>query len=67
LRDSVKNDETGLLAEARNVEDIADKMVMILKDEGLRERLSVDALDYSRRFNWDESAEVFLKVIQRVS
>jgi glycosyltransferase involved in cell wall biosynthesis len=67
LRDSVKNDETGLLAEARNVEDIADKMVMILKDEELRERLSGDALDYSRRFSWDESAEVFLKVIQRVS
>jgi len=67
LRDSVNNDETGLLAEAGSVEDLADKLVMVLKDDTLRERLSKNALDYSRRFSWDESAEAFLKVVQRVS
>jgi len=66
LRDSVNNDETGLLAEAGSVEDLADKLVMVLKDDTLRERLSKNALDYSRRFSWDESAEAFLKLFQHV-
>ena len=66
LRDSVKNDETGLLAEAGSVEDLAEKIVMVLKDDALRESLSRNALDYSRQFSWDESAEVFLKTIRYV-
>jgi len=64
LRDSVKDGETGLLAEAGNVQDLADKIVMVLTDDDLRERLSTNALDYSRRFSWDESARVFLEVLQ---
>ena len=67
LRDAVKNDETGLLAEGGSVEDLANKIIMVLKDDALRERLSRKALNYSRRFNWDRTAEAFLKVIQCVS
>jgi glycosyltransferase involved in cell wall biosynthesis len=66
LRDSVNKNETGLLAEAGSVEDLADKLVIVLKDDTLRERLSKNALDYSRRFSWDESAEAFLKIFQRL-
>jgi glycosyltransferase involved in cell wall biosynthesis len=66
LRDSVKDGETGLLAEAGNVQDLAGKIVMVLTDNDLRERLSTNALDYSRRFSWDESARVFLEVLQSV-
>ncbi|MFQ5821147.1 MAG: glycosyltransferase family 4 protein [Candidatus Heimdallarchaeota archaeon] len=67
LRDSVKNDKTGLLAEAGSVEDLADKIVMVLRDDALRRELRRNALNYSRRFSWDESADAFLKVILRVS
>jgi len=66
LRDSVKNDKTGLLAEAGSVEDLAEKIVVVLKDYALRERLSQKALDYARGFNWDKSAQAFLKVMQCV-
>ena len=63
LRDSVKNDETGLLAEAGSVEDLADKIVMVLRDDALKEKLSRKALEYSKKFSWDKSAEAFLKTI----
>jgi glycosyltransferase involved in cell wall biosynthesis len=63
LRDSIKDGETGLLAEAGNVEDLADKIIMVLADDCLRERLSGNALEYSRRFSWDESARVFLEAL----
>ncbi len=66
LRDSVKDDETGLLAEAGSVEDLADKIVRILQDNTLRERMTRRALAYSMGFSWDESAEAFLRVIRCV-
>jgi len=64
LRGSIKNAETGLLANTGSVEDFAKKIVVVLRDSMLRERLSRNALDYSMRFSWDESAEAFLNVIQ---
>jgi len=64
LRDSVKNDETGLLANAGSVEDFANKIIMVLMHDVPRKRLSRNALNYSRRFNWDGCAEAFLKVIR---
>jgi glycosyltransferase involved in cell wall biosynthesis len=63
LRDSVKNKETGLLAYAGNVDDLAEKMLLALKDDALRERLSKAALQFSRKFSWEKCAEAFLNVI----
>jgi glycosyltransferase involved in cell wall biosynthesis len=64
LRDSILNGETGLLANDGSVEDLADKIIMVLRDEALRERLSRNALDYSLQFSWDRSARTFLKVMR---
>jgi len=63
LRDSVKNGETGLLAEAGNIEDLAEKIVMVLNDGALRKELSQNALNCSRRFSWDETAKTFMTVL----
>ena len=59
LRDSVKNDRTGLLAEAGSVEDLANKLIMVLEDDTLRERLNRNSLEFSRNFDWDTSAREF--------
>ena len=66
LRDSIMDDETGLLVRSRRVKDLADKIVMILMNTMLREKLSQKALDYSKQFGWDKSAEVFLKILQQI-
>jgi len=62
LRDSIKDGETGLLAEEGSVEDLAEKIVIVLKDDALRERLSRNALDYSTQFDWDRCAKQFLEI-----
>jgi glycosyltransferase involved in cell wall biosynthesis len=67
LRDSVRNNETGLLAYAGNVDALADKVAMVLRDGALRESLSKNALNHSRQFSWDESAEEFLKTVRCLS
>jgi glycosyltransferase involved in cell wall biosynthesis len=66
LRDSVKDGETGLLAKAGAVEDLAEKIVMVLDDDALRKRLCKKALEYSRKFDWNISATEFEIVIRAV-
>jgi len=64
LRDNVVNGETGLLAKDGDVLDLADKILKVLKEEALRERLSKSALEYARQLSWDKTAEEFMKVIE---
>jgi glycosyltransferase involved in cell wall biosynthesis len=64
LRDSIIDKKTGLLVkENGNVEKLAEAIIKILNDKELRMRLSRNALEYSRKFSWDKSAEEFLKVL----
>jgi len=64
LRDSVIDDETGLLARSGDVEALAKGIVNVLTDENLRVRLSQKALAYSKSFSWDNVADGFMKVIE---
>ena len=66
LRDSVRDGETGLLAESGDVRDLASKIVRVLEDEALRERLSRNCLKYARRFSWDRTAEEFIRILKSV-
>jgi len=63
LCDSVRNCETGLLAESGNIENLAGKTISILMDNSLRERLSKNALNYSKQFCWEKTADEFMKRI----
>jgi glycosyltransferase involved in cell wall biosynthesis len=63
LCDSVRNCETGLLAESGNIEDLADKTMAILMDSSLREAYSRNALKYSKQFSWEKTADEFMKRI----
>lgn len=62
LRDSIRDGETGLLCEP-NPEAMAGKAFELLGDNTLREKLSRNALAWAGEFNWDRSAEEFLKAV----
>lgn len=64
LRDSIKDGMTGLLAEKGNINDLASKIIKIIEDKALRKGLSDNALEYAKQFNWDKTAEEFMKVIK---
>ena len=66
LRDSVKNRQTGLLAKAGSIEDLAEKIGAVLENEGLRSDLGKRALDYSGSFKWEKCAERFLNVVSSI-
>jgi glycosyltransferase involved in cell wall biosynthesis len=66
LRDSIKDGVTGLLVENGNVEALAEAVMRVLRDEGLRRQLGENALKYAKQFSWDKTAEEFMKVLERV-
>ena len=66
LRDAVIDGETGLLYEYGNIEQLAEKILLLLRDEHLRTRLTKGALEYAQSLTWDKSAEIMLDVIKRV-
>ncbi len=59
LRDSVRDGETGLLYEYGNIEQLAEKLMMILTDTDLRQRLQEGGLEWAARFSWDSAAREF--------
>ena len=66
LRDSIKDGETGLLSEHGSVDDLAERILGVLHDGVMRERLGRNALEYSRGFSWDATAKEFMKVLEWV-
>ena len=58
LKDAISN-ETGLLVKYEDVRRLAEAIVMILKDEKLKGRLSENSYRFSGLFSWDKSAEEF--------
>jgi len=66
LRDAVIDGETGILYEYGNIEQLAEKILLLLRDENLRTRLTRNALAYSQSLTWDISAKIMLDVIEKV-
>ncbi|MCK9409570.1 MAG: glycosyltransferase family 4 protein [Bacteriovoracaceae bacterium] len=66
LRDAVMDGETGLLYEYGNREQLAEKIILLLRDTHLRERLTANAVTRSKEFDWQNGAETTMEVIERV-
>lgn len=66
LRDSVLHEKTGLLYEYGNIEMLAEKMLLVLRDTSLRSRLSSQAIAWARQFDWEHSADAMLTFLESV-
>jgi glycosyltransferase involved in cell wall biosynthesis len=64
IRDSIINNQTGLLVRFGDKKALAEAVIRILKDDRLREDMSRKALEYSRNFDYDRSATVFMNAIK---
>jgi glycosyltransferase involved in cell wall biosynthesis len=56
LRDAVRENETGLLYTLGDIGELANKIVQVLSDSDLREKLRTAALAWAQSFSWDETA-----------
>jgi len=67
LKDSIIDGTTGCLVQPNNPSGLAKAACQVLDDADLRRKLSIGALDWSRHFNWDNSAAEFNSLTQSIS
>ncbi len=63
LAESILHKKTGLLAKDEN--DLIKRICEILKDSGLREKLSKNATVWANSFSWDRSAQESLQILEK--
>lgn len=66
LRDTVRNNETGILVPPKDVDALAKAMVEVLTNDELRVSLSKKCLKHSKLFDWDKTADQMLLLLKRV-
>lgn len=66
LRDSVKDAQTGILVKENSPEGLSRSAISLLKDHDLLTRYSINALAFSRQFNWDNTVSIFDKIIRNM-
>lgn len=62
--DTVVDKRTGLLTESNNPATLALSMNNFVNNKNLRNRLSYNAKNHAKQFNWDKSAKQFIKAIR---
>lgn len=63
LRDSILNPHTGFLVPYGKSDKFAEKILKLIENERLRNRLSRKAIKWSSQFTWEKSAAAFYSVI----
>ena len=53
----VENGTTGLLFECGNVKELAEKIIVLLRDEELRKKMGEAGRERAKEFTWDKIAE----------
>lgn len=65
-RDIINNGKNGFLVEVGNVEEIVDKVKLLLDDDKLRRRMVQKAKETVRKFTWEASVAKLERVLQKV-
>jgi len=66
LRDAVKHMKTGILVNLNDINELAKAIILLLRNEALRDSLSRNAYHNARRFSWDKSARTFVKILEEL-
>jgi glycosyltransferase involved in cell wall biosynthesis len=63
LRDSIRHGETGITVMEKTPAAMAQQAISLLRDSDRLSNYSRHALEFSRQFNWDNTANLFEKVL----
>ncbi len=66
LRDSCRDNETGLLYKHCDIDDAASKVRQILTDEPLRDRLVKKGQDWAKTFSWERNSREIIDYLQEI-
>lgn len=65
VRDFARDEETALLVQPGDVRGLADAILRMAGDAGLRARLAARGLERISRFDWDQSAERLIAILEQ--
>lgn len=65
LVDSIVDEKTGLIAKIRKPGELAEKILMLLKNKELYNLFSKNAIIWSKEFNWKKSTNQSLKLVKQ--
>ena len=57
LPEIIKNGENGFLVKPKSTEQIAEKVLLLLEDEVLRERISKNNREEVKKYSWENVVE----------
>jgi glycosyltransferase involved in cell wall biosynthesis len=63
LRDSISHGETGIIIKEKTPPAMAQQAISLLRDSDRLSRYSRNALEFSRQFSWDNTVNLFEKVL----
>lgn len=66
LRDSIKNNVTGLLCKNRDNMQLAEMIKKTINNEELLNKLSKNAYKWSNKFSWEKSVDLSLALIKQI-
>ena len=67
IKEIIKNNVNGLIFQEKNPEELAVKIIKVLEDTKLREKLSKNGLMYARQnYNWNIISNKFLKLYDKL-
>lgn len=62
----VEDGKTGFIFESENVEDLADKIITLLKDEKLRDEMGKANMEKAKQYDWCKVAERYIEIYKEV-
>jgi glycosyltransferase involved in cell wall biosynthesis len=63
--DSVNDGETGFLYEYGNIQELADRIGLLLDKPDLRTEMGHKGIAWAERYSWDRAADTVLEMINR--
>jgi glycosyltransferase involved in cell wall biosynthesis len=66
LRDSIKDSETGILTKENSPECLASSAISLLKSPQLLKNFSYNALQFSKQFDWNTTANMFDEILRQM-
>jgi phosphatidylinositol alpha-1,6-mannosyltransferase len=67
IRDAVVDNQTGLIAKDRDVDDIANKIIQLLDNQNLREQMGHAGRQYAKEHDWTIITEQFIEKYKKYS
>ena len=66
LKDSVADKKTGLLVKPKDILAFSEAMITLIEDKKVRDEYTKQALQWSKKYDWKNSADKFSETMHRV-